>query len=180
MTDSSGRHGVAFLASLSLTLAVWLVLSVASAPLKTAAAPFGIVSFELAGTVERAAAIVASWGPPQREAAAFGLGLDFLFLFLYPITISLACRITAARLTMSWPRLSLLGTALALVVPLCIALDAIENVALWRVLALGATSPWPAVAAIAAYPKFALVLVGIGYALLAWLLGRKSAEPSVP
>lgn len=170
MTDPGGRMSVAFLASLGLTLAVWLLLSVADAPLRTAAAPAGIVSFELAGTVARADSILASWGPRQREAAAFGLGLDFLFLFLYPITISLACRIVARRLAARWPRLSLAGTAIALAVPLCIALDAIENVALWRILALGATAPWPTVAAAAAYPKFALVLLGIGFATLGWLL----------
>lgn len=173
MNEPSRRLGPAFLAALVLSLAVWLVLSVAGAPLKTAAAPAGIISFELAGTVERSAAIVASWGPPQREAAAFGLGLDFLFLFLYPVTISLGCRIVAGRLAPSWPRLSLMGTMLSVAVPLCIALDAIENAALWRILALGAAAPWPMVAAVAAYPKFALIVLGLGYSLVGWFLARR-------
>lgn len=169
------RRGVAFIAALVLTLAVWLVLSVANAPLRTPAAPLGIVSLELAGTAEHAAAILASWGGPQREAAAFGLGLDFLFLFLYPITISLACRIVAARVATSWPRWSLIGTAVALAVPVSVVLDAVENAALWRVLVLGPAAPWPSIAAFAAYPKFALVAIGIGYALVTWPLGRRTA-----
>jgi hypothetical protein len=177
MSDSGpfDRRGVAFTAALLLTVAVWLVLSVANAPLRTAAAPLGIISLELAGTAEHAATILASWGAPQREAAAFGLGLDFLFLFLYPITISLACRIVAARVATSWPRWSLIGMAIALAVPACVVLDAIENAALWRVLAVGPAAPWPSVAAVAAYPKFALVAIGIGYALVTWPLGRRGA-----
>lgn len=175
MTDhlAPNRRGVAFAAALTLTLAVWIVLSVANAPLRTSAAPAGIISLELAGTVERAASILASWSAPQREAAAFGLGLDFLFLFLYPITISIGCRMVARRIAPHSARWSLVGTALALAVPLCIVLDSIENAALWRMLALGPMSPWPAVAAAAAYPKFALVLLGIGYLIVGWLRSRR-------
>lgn len=169
---SGARRGVALIAITGLTVAVWLVLLVANAPLRTVAAPQGIVSLELAGTAERAGAILASWGPRQREAASFGLGLDFLFLFLYPIAISLACRLVAGRAALRYPRWSLVGHFLSLAVPLCIGLDAIENAALWRVLQLGPTGPWPAIAAACAIPKFALVLLGLGYAGVTWVVSR--------
>jgi hypothetical protein len=67
--------------------AVFRVLDV---PLRTDAAPDGIVSFELAGTIGRAGEILASWGTlselgglsifqPARTDLAFSLGLDYLF-----------------------------------------------------------------------------------------------------
>lgn len=166
------RRGLAFAGVTAVTLAVWLLLSVANAPLRTAAAPLGIISFELAGSAARAAEMVASWGPRQREAASFSLGLDFLFLFLYPIAISLAVRITADRIAGTRPAWFRLGRSLSLMVPACIALDAIENVALWRILQLGATDGTAVLAAGAAIVKFGLVAAGIGFAALTWLIGR--------
>ena len=166
------RQGVALLGVTGLAVAVWIVLTVANAPLRTGAAPQGIVSFELAATAERADAILASWGPRQREAASFGLGLDFLFLLLYPVAISLACRIVAGRIGPRYPRWALAGQVIALMVPLAVVLDAIENAALWRVLQLGSAGPWPMVAAVCAVPKFGLVLLGLGYALGTWGLAR--------
>lgn len=170
------RRGLAFAGVTTATLAVWLLLSVANAPLRTAVAPLGIISFELAGSAARAAEMVASWGPRQREAASFSLGLDFLFLFLYPISISLAVRITADRVAAARPAWFRLGRSLSLMVPACVALDAIENVALWQILQLGATETTALVAAGAATIKFGLVAAGIGYAVLTWLIGR--ATPS--
>lgn len=169
------RQGVAFVAISGLTAAVWVVLTVANGPLRTAAAPQGIISFELAATSQRAEAILASWGPRQREAAAFGLGLDFLFLFLYPVAISLACRIVARRIGPRRPRWALAGQLIALTVPLCVVLDALENAALWRVLQLGSAGPWPMIAAICAIPKFGLVLLGLGYAVVTWGMARTRA-----
>lgn len=168
----SPRLGVAFGGVTALALAVWLVLVVAGGPLITSAAPRGIVSLELAGSAERAAAILASWGPPQREAAAFGLGLDFLFLLLYPVAISLACRLVALRIEPQRPRWARVGQAIALAVPLCVALDAVENAALWRMLQLGPTGPWPMISAICAAPKFGLILLGLSYALPTWAVAR--------
>jgi hypothetical protein len=45
------------------TLALTAVLQVIGRPLQTAAAPLGIVSFELAGTLAAAQAMLASWDP---------------------------------------------------------------------------------------------------------------------
>jgi hypothetical protein len=171
------RRGLVLAAITAVGLAVWLLLSVANAPLKTAPAPWGIVSLELAGTAERATAIVASWGPKQREAAAFGLGLDFLFLFLYPIAISLALRITAERVAPVRPGWGRVGRTLSLMVPVATALDAVENVALWRILQLGAADAVVAVATGAAAIKFGLVILGLGCAALCWALAPPRRAP---
>ena len=77
------------------------------APLITAAAPYGIISYELAGGVIEAEAILASWDAVGRAHAAFSLGFDFLFMLAYSTTIALACLwaadVLAAR---SWPLVS--------------------------------------------------------------------------
>ncbi|MGE0441333.1 MAG: hypothetical protein AB7L66_04610 [Gemmatimonadales bacterium] len=170
------RRGAAFAVATALSLLVWVVLSVANAPLRTAAAPAGIISFELAGTAARATEIVAGWGPPQREAAAFGLGLDFLFLFLYPVAISLGARLVADRLAPRFPRLALTGIGLSLALPLCVALDAAENAALWRILQLGATDGLARFAMVAATVKFSLVALGLAYTLGGWFVARFAAR----
>jgi len=166
------RRGLALGITTVLALTVWLVLSVANAPLRNPVAPAGMISFEFARTAERAAAIIASWGPKEREAASFSLGLDFLFLALYPAAISLAVRIGAERLVARSPRWALTGMTLSIAVVLCVALDAIENAALWRMLQLGPTAGAALVASVAAALKFALVAVGFLYALASWALAR--------
>lgn len=155
-----------------LTLAVWLTLSVANAPLRTPAAPLGIISLELAGSAERVEAILASWGPRQREAAAFGLGLDFLFLLLYPTALSLAAGLAAERLRARSPRASQWGKAVALSLPLAAVLDAVENAGLWRMMQLGPGGAWPVVVGGAAALKFALVAIGLAYILGALVWAR--------
>lgn len=168
-------RGRALALTLVLTAAVGVTLSVANAPLRTEAARAGIVSLELAGTTERARAVIDSWGPRQREAAAFGLGLDFLFLLLYPTAMSLAVGLAADRVALRRPRLALWGKVLALGLPVAAVLDAVENAALWRMLQLGPTDGWAIVAAGCAAAKFALVLLGLAYLGLGIALGPRAA-----
>jgi hypothetical protein len=52
-------------------------------------------------------------------------------------------------------------------------LDAIENVALLRMLHGGVAQPWPRIARLCAIPKFAIVALGMLYVLAGWLSGRK-------
>ena len=80
------------------TLAVMAAMQVLGGPLKTQAAPAGIVSFELAGGLEKARAMVASWGPRERVYAGLNLGLDFLFLVAYSSGIGLGCVLVAQGL----------------------------------------------------------------------------------
>jgi hypothetical protein len=155
------RRGV-FLAVLAATLIVMGGLSALDGPLRTSAAPQGMVSLELAGDGARAARILDSWGERGRRAAALSLGLDCLFLVLYATANALAClwagRVLAPR------ALARLATPLAWGQWVAGALDAVENVALAVVLVDGPAGPWPALARAAAAPKFALVAMGLLYA----------------
>ena len=76
---------------LVLALLVMAVFRVIDVPLQTAAALQGIVSYELAGTVEAAQAMLDSWDGWARLYAVFGLGLDYLFMPSYALAIGLAC-----------------------------------------------------------------------------------------
>jgi hypothetical protein len=168
------RLGV-FLSFLALTLALMSVLLRIDAPLQTAAAPKGIVSYELAGSVDGAQRILDSWNPTARLYAAFSLGLDYLYMPAYAIAIGLACAWAAElwRKRRGW--LASLGVGLAwglMVAALC---DAVENIALLTMLLSGVREPWPAVAFGCAALKFALIGVGLAYALIggaAWLRSR--------
>ena len=156
-----------FLPLLAMAGVLMVALTAINAPLATAAAPRGMVSFELAGSVAEVRRILASWDETARISAAFSLGLDYVFLALYPTTIALAC-LRAARPFAAG------GSRLAALAPLAVwlawgqwlagLLDAIENAALYRVLLGPVTEPWPAVARACALPKFALVLAGLFYA----------------
>ena len=150
-----------------LTLAVLAVFRVIDRPLQTAAAPSGIVSFELAGTLAAAQAMVASWDRQAQLLAAFGLGLDYLFMPLYSTAIGLACIVAAGGPLRGRRLLAGMGWLLAWGLWLAALLDAVENTALLQVL-LGSEVPaWPAIARWCASLKFLLILAGLAYALLA-------------
>lgn len=159
-----GRRRGVFLAVLATTLAVMGVMGALDGPLRTSAAPQGMVSLELAGDAARAERILDSWGARGRRMAALSLGLDVLFLVLYATANALAClwagRVLAPR------ALARLATPLAWGQWLAGGLDAVENAALAVVLVDGPEGPWPALARAAAVPKFALVAMGLLYAAL--------------
>lgn len=163
-SESTQRR--AFTILLLAVFALTTFLAVLGAPLATPAAPRGIVSYELAGSGEVAAAIVASWPPSVHRLALLNLGLDYLYLIAYPTLLSLACGRLAGRLASSRPGLARLGGGLAWAVLLSGLFDAIENAALIRILVSGPSDALARVAWGAAVPKFALV----GAALL-YLLG---------
>lgn len=130
------------------TVAFAVVLGALGAPLTTAAAPAGILSFELAGTPERAAAILASWDGAARRAASAVQAVDTVFPAVY---VQLG-RALAARFTSSPGRWSGALVAAGL-------LDAlVENLALDVILWTGTpTAPLVAVATAAASAKFLLL-----------------------
>lgn len=154
-----------------LTIGLMIIMNIVAAPLTSASAPIGIISFEFAGSLDATALIVNSWDEPGRILAAFSIGLDFLFLILYSATIGLACiwsgEVLAAR---KWS-LAFLGTPLAWGQWFAALLDIIENIALMIVLLTYIQAGHvheliPRVAQICAGLKFALVFLGLSYSFL--------------
>ena len=177
-----------FLTFLGLTVILFAIFRVLDQPLRTEAAPNGIVSFQLAGNPQAARAITESWkqtslslsavpGQPNPDIvyvsymfAAFGLGIDYLFMPLYAFTLGFGT-LLASRRHEGWIR-SL--SAVAAYAGFAAALfDAVENYALLRVLIGEVQSSYPAIAAFCAIIKFGLILFGALYGLTAWLLPKR-------
>ncbi|MCL4261854.1 MAG: hypothetical protein KJ069_01495 [Anaerolineae bacterium] len=154
-----------------LALGMTLFFNLTGGPLQTAVAPAGIISFEFAGNVANAQMIIASWGEHGRLVAAFGLGLDFLYPLVYAAAISLACVWAAERVQPKFPAAKW-GIWLAWGAWLAALLDYVENVALVLLLFGSTAVLLPPLAFICAAIKFALVIAGIVYVLVAWLLFR--------
>ena len=164
------------------TLLLMFIFTVTGAPLNTASAPYGVVSYELAGSTARAQAILASWDQKAQLIAAFGLGLDYLFMLAYSTTIGLGC-IWAGEVLQGhkWP-LARLGVALAWLLGLAASLDAVENMALMILILGNLASPWPELARWCATGKFTLIFAGLVYAFLGLavhLAGRLTAKVQV-
>lgn len=166
-SDQPRAFGLLFI----LTLAVMLALQMSGEPLKTAAAPAGILSYEFAGTVPVAQKMIESWGATGRIYAGLNLGFDYLFLVLYPLAIGLGCVIAARG-----GFLSTLGILLVWGQLLAGVLDAIENYALIQLLLGAREAALPIIAQWCATPKFLLVGLGIAYILIGALAAglRKS------
>jgi dihydroneopterin aldolase/D-erythro-7,8-dihydroneopterin triphosphate epimerase len=161
---SFAHHKRVFGLLLGVAILLLGVFAVTGAPLVTDDAPYGVVSFELAGTPENAQRILAGWNAEARLRAAFGLGLDYLFMVVYASTIALGISMAARSLYRAgWP-FARWGGLLTRGVVLAALLDAVENAALLILLWGTLTDPWPALARWCAVPKFVLIFIGIAYA----------------
>ena len=156
----------AFVALLVLTIATLVAEQITGAPLKTDAAPSGIVSFELAGTLPVAQKIIESWGAAGRVYAGLNLGLDFLFIVAYASCIGLGCVLVARSLARRSALIATVGVALAWALWLAALLDCIENYALINLLLGSQQAAFAALAQWCAIPKFLIVGLGIAYVLL--------------
>lgn len=130
-------------------------------------APWGIISFEVAGSEAQAGAILVTWNrvPGGMASARRSLYLDYLFLCFYASLLAQLCYLAASAFkeTKGWYRAglwSMYGQWLAG------ALDAVENTALLAMLnRQQAIAPLPQLAFLAASLKFLLIFLGLGYAL---------------
>ncbi len=112
-------------------LAVMILLD---RPLRTAEAPRGIVSFELAGSFEKAQRVLASWGETGRRNAALSLGVDYAFLIAYALVLYLLCTRVARRWPERYPYIRRVGFILAGCQWVAALLDSIENILLQQIL----------------------------------------------
>jgi len=165
----------------AIAVALMIVMQLLGAPLKTADAPAGIVSYELAGSAAESQRILASWDAGTRASAGLNLGLDYLFIVSYAAAIGMGCSLLAVSIRQRAGVLAWVGIVLAWGQLLAGALDALENAALLRLLLGAEPAAWPAVARACAIPKFLIVALGILYLLAAGvvaLAGRGSGRRS--
>jgi hypothetical protein len=151
----------------TLAVALMVILQLLGAPLRTAAAPAGIVSYELAGQAAESQKILSAWDAVEKAFAGLNLGLDYLFIVSYVGAIGLGCSLLAVKLVQRFRALAYIGVTLAWAQFLAAAFDSLENIALLKLL-FGSEQPaWSVVARACAIPKFLIVLLGLLYILVA-------------
>ncbi|MBI3153133.1 MAG: hypothetical protein HYZ21_13435 [Chloroflexi bacterium] len=147
---------------LALTITIFGVFSFLDQPLQTSAAPSGIVSFELARTLDASQTIVNSWDSNARLTAAFGLGFDYLFMPVYALALSLGLLLAGNGKSNWYQSLTIwLGWGAFAAA----FFDAVENYTLWQLLTGNADSLFPRIAAVCATIKFTILITGILIAL---------------
>lgn len=155
-----GTLTLRFAALVALSTALMAFLDV---PLQGEAAPWGIVSFELAGTPQRALAILLEW----RSKSALGhaklsLIADFFYLLFYGTFFSLLAIWVGKRLQeATW------SVRAAWAATLAAGLDVLENgVLLFEVVRFTSPAPYPQVALALAVAKFTLVGASALYSMV--------------
>lgn len=148
----------AFAIMLPLTLLAMYVEQVTGAPLKSDAAPSGILSYEIAGTLSAAQAMVKSWGQLGQAYAGVNIGFDFVYIITYVIAIGLGCVIVARG-----GFLSSVGVGLAWAMFAAGLFDCIENYNLIQILLGNGQEINAMLAQWCAILKFTIVGLGLAY-----------------
>lgn len=181
MWVSESSRKTVFWVFLGLAILLMIALQLLGAPLKTSAAPAGIVSFELAGSIDSTEKILSSWDALARAYAGLNLGLDYLFIVSYAGAIGLGCALLAASLARRLRVFAFIGVILSWAQLLAAACDATENYSLISLLLGSKTDGWALLARACAIPKFLIVLLGLAYlavaliVLLVWAARRKAS-----
>ncbi len=168
LSDSAHRSALLIFFLLSATLLT--SMHSLDQTLITETAPRGIVSFELAGSIEKVGQILKEWGPEGKAYATLSLGLDYLFLIVYALFISLSCVRIARHFKLKFSFLAACGFILGWAQFLAALLDAIENFALINLAFDSRRESWPIIARWCAIVKFGIVAVGLVYILTGTLL----------
>lgn len=162
--NDSQKRVLLFLSVLLFGLMLIIILSGPS--LVPGIAPYGVVSLELAGSVDRTETILRSWGLDGLVRASFSLGLDFLFIPVYTVTIGSWIAIAHSAMEKRKLRYGSIGSLIAWGIFAAGIFDMIENIALLIILFDEVNAPWPQIAAWFSGMKFVLIILGILYLIL--------------
>ncbi len=157
-----------FLGALTLRFGALLVFSTAlmafvDVPLQGEAAPWGIISFELAGSPNRALAILLEWQSKSALGhAKLSLIIDFVYLLIYGLFFSMLAVWVGKRLDEeTWSTRAAWGATVAA------GFDVLENgVLLFEVARVSSPAPYAQLALAFAGAKFALLGVSVLYSLV--------------
>jgi len=142
------------------SIAAAALLSMQGQPLATEV-PGGILAYEFAWNGARAQEILTAWKDLSATLRQ-QLWWDFGFMALYPLAFAFACGMLAVH----DPSSAAIGSFIACAVLLAAPLDAVENIALLRMLDAAPSDALARLAAVCAGLKFALVLAAFGYLVL--------------
>ncbi len=169
------KYKTAFWLYLILTLIITYILQrIGSELIIKNDIPFGIVDFELAGTMEKAEQIMGLWKEKGVTNVAFFVqGIDYLYLWVYSHTIGLAC-ILSSRL--KGKTLLKIGLILASLQIVAAFFDAIENTALTYLLFGYQSECLPLLAKWTAIPKFLFIILGILFSIICIFLPKNELK----
>ena len=122
----------------------------------------GIISFELAKTLERSQEILDSWSPLAKVFAGLSLGFDFLFLLIYTLFISILIHNLNDRLWIG-KYFYKIGGILIWTMFIAAVFDAIENICLIKLLTGSLNQYWAHGAYYFALAKFLLISISLLY-----------------
>jgi hypothetical protein len=129
----------------------------------------GIVSFELAGDLETAGSYLNSWGEQGKIAVSLGLGFDFLFPIAYTSFIGILIHKLNMRLWLNTSFFTF-GNFLIWATFLAGIFDYIENIGLINLVLGDMEQHWVSIAFYFATIKFIIILIGVLYILINFLL----------
>lgn len=113
--------------------------------------------------------MLASWDTNAKINAGLSLGIDFLFLFVYGIFFATACFAVAKKFKDRINWFYKLGIYLACLQFVAALFDAIENVALIKLLLGSNNGMYSSIAFYFASAKFAIIAIGFIYIILGLL-----------
>lgn len=129
--------------------------------LTTSATPYGILDIEFPWSEQRAKEVIGHWSDEKLLSTARDQVIfDFLYLLLYPVSLSLLCALIGGHAP---GVVGFFGSVVAWGVLLMGPLDAIENLAILRMLSGSFAAPLPQLATIAATLKFTLLFGAFFY-----------------
>jgi hypothetical protein len=152
-----------------LTVLLLVVLRWVDGFLITEETPDGIVGFELVKNIHDARIMMDVWGDTGRIAAGFSLGIDYLFLISYSIFLGLVSFELGRKFEGRLRLLSKGGYFFSWLILVAGFYDAIENIALLKILTGCQLSIWAITAWFFATVKFAIVFLVLGYIALSFI-----------
>ena len=145
------------------------VMLLLNKPLINSIAPNGILSFELANTLEHSQEITASRPPFDKIFAGIGLDFDFLYTLIYPLFIAIIIHKINTHL---WSTHLFYKIGELLIWSLLVAaiVDVVENVCSIQTLTRNTKQYWVRIGYYAAVTKFLLILLSSLYIVLNFIL----------
>jgi hypothetical protein len=180
-----GRRRRALLVGITILAALPIVLGQVVHPLHDdKQGGESIIDFELAGSVDRAQEILATWRAEGVIDDAKTIQIfDLVYPLIYAAALAGLCLAAGGAWSRAgWPRLGAASIAMAWVAFAAAGFDYVENLALGVSLWDEPTEPWPQVALVAAVLKFAGIYLSLLYAVSglagALIAGRRATvEP---
>ena len=148
------------------TIVTMTVMNFLDIPLKNEIAKNGIVSFELARTLQSSINILNSWDPTAKLYAGISLGFDYLFMLIYSLLLyTLTNHITSKFSNKSTKKI---GKLLAIAMLFAGISDAIENYALIKLYLGHLDQIFSTIAYYSATLKFSIIGIGIIYLMISY------------